>query len=58
MIFTVAVVRMGVLKLIHSITPFFHEKLAPEDFRFELFPILDDAAGTNSVNERARVWRR
>ncbi len=32
------VVKMGVLKLIHSITPYFYEKFAPRGVRFEIIP--------------------
>jgi ABC-type nitrate/sulfonate/bicarbonate transport system substrate-binding protein len=32
------VVRMGVLKLIHSITPYFYEKFVPAGYRVEVIP--------------------
>jgi len=32
------VIRMGVLKLIHSITPYFYEKFTPAGYRIEVLP--------------------
>jgi NitT/TauT family transport system substrate-binding protein len=32
------VIKMGVLKLIHSITPYFYEKFTPAGYRFEILP--------------------
>jgi NitT/TauT family transport system substrate-binding protein len=32
------VIRMGVLKLIHSITPYFYEKFTPAGYRIEILP--------------------
>ena len=32
------VVKMGVLKLIHSITPYFYDKFTPDGYRFEILP--------------------
>jgi NitT/TauT family transport system substrate-binding protein len=32
------VIKIGVLKLIHSITPYFYEKFTPAGYRFEIIP--------------------
>ena len=31
-------VKVGTLKLIHGITPYFYEKFAPEGVKFEIIP--------------------
>ncbi len=43
------VVKMGVLKLIHSITPYFYQKFAPEGVRFEIIPFESPNDGKNAV---------
>ena len=43
------VVKMGVLKLIHSITPYFYEKFAPEGTVVEITPFENPADGKDAV---------
>ncbi len=43
------VIKMGVLKLIHSITPYFYEKFTPDGYRFEILPFESPTEGKNAV---------
>lgn len=43
------VVKFGVLKLIHSITPYFYEKFTPAGYRFEIIPFESPNDGKNAV---------
>ena len=43
------VLKMGVLKLIHSITPYFYEKFTPDGYRFEILPFESPTEGKNAV---------
>lgn len=43
------VIRMGVLKLIHSITPYFYEKFVPAGYRVEIVPFENPTDGKNAV---------
>lgn len=42
-------VKIGALKLIHSITPYFYEKFAPEGVKFEIIPFETPTDGKNAV---------
>ena len=44
-----AVVRMGALKLIHSITPYFYEKFAPAGMTIEVIPFESPTECKNAV---------
>src|SRR3984957_19290540 len=46
------VVKMGVLKLIHSITPYFYEKFTPDGYRFEILSFESPTEGKNRSEER------
>ena len=48
-------IRMGVMKLVHSITPYFYEKFLPADDKIEIIPFstptdVKDAVVTKSVD--------
>lgn len=43
------VVKMGVLKLIHSITPYFYEKFTPAGMRIEILPFESPTECKNAV---------
>ena len=43
------VVKMGVLKLIHSITPYFYQQFAPEGVAIEITPFESPADGKDAV---------
>ena len=43
------VVKMGVLKLIHSITPYFYERFAPAGMKIEVIPFENPADCKNAV---------
>jgi ABC-type nitrate/sulfonate/bicarbonate transport system substrate-binding protein len=43
------VVRMGALKLIHSITPYFYDKFTPDGYRIEVVPFESPTDGKNAV---------
>jgi NitT/TauT family transport system substrate-binding protein len=43
------VVRVGTLKLIHGITPYFYEKFAPPGYRIEVVPFESPTDGKNAV---------
>ena len=45
----VVVVKMGVLKLIHSITPYFYEKFVPAGYRVEVIPFESPNDCKNAV---------
>jgi NitT/TauT family transport system substrate-binding protein len=45
----VVVVKMGVLKLIHSITPYFYEKFVPAGYQVEVIPFETPNDGKNAV---------
>jgi NitT/TauT family transport system substrate-binding protein len=42
-------VKVGTLKLIHGITPYFYEKFAPEGIKFEVIPFETPTDGKNAV---------
>ena len=44
-----AVIRMGSLKLIHSIAPHFYERFTPEGVRVEVIPFESPTEGKNAV---------
>jgi NitT/TauT family transport system substrate-binding protein len=46
-------VRMGALKLIHSITPWFYERFVPEGLHVEVIPFESPAEGKNAVVTRS-----
>ena len=43
------VLRVGTLKLIHGITPYFYEKFAPAGYRVEVVPFESPTDGKNAV---------
>ncbi|MBO0754951.1 MAG: NrtA/SsuA/CpmA family ABC transporter substrate-binding protein [Bradyrhizobiaceae bacterium] len=43
------VIKMGALKLIHSIAPYFYEKFAPAGYRIEVIPFESPTEGKNAV---------
>ena len=43
------VIKVGVLKLIHSITPYFYEKFTPAGYRIEIIPFESPTDGKNAV---------
>ena len=43
------VIKVGALKLIHSITPHFYEKFAPPGYRIEVVPFESPTDGKNAV---------
>jgi len=47
------VVKMGALKLIHSITPYFYEKFTPAGVRIEVLPFENPADCKNAVATRS-----
>ncbi len=42
-------IRMGVLKLVHSITPYFYEKFLPAGYRIEIIPFSTPTDGKDAV---------
>jgi NitT/TauT family transport system substrate-binding protein len=43
------VIKVGVLKLIHSITPYFYEKFTPPGYKIEIIPFESPTDGKNAV---------
>ncbi|ABD07540.1 Twin-arginine translocation pathway signal [Rhodopseudomonas palustris HaA2] len=43
------VIKIGTLKLIHGITPYFYEKFAPAGFKIEVIPFESPTDGKNAV---------
>jgi NitT/TauT family transport system substrate-binding protein len=43
------VLRVGTLKLIHGITPYFYEKFAPSGYKIEVIPFESPTDGKNAV---------
>ena len=43
------VIKMGALKLIHSITPYFYERFTPAGYRIEVIPFESPTEGKNAV---------
>ena len=43
------VIKVGALKLIHSITPYFYEKFTPAGYRIEVVPFESPTDGKNAV---------
>ena len=43
------VIKVGALKLIHSITPYFYDKFAPAGYRIEVVPFESPTDGKNAV---------
>src|SRR5207244_5843818 len=43
------VLRVGTLKLIHGITPYFYEKFAPAGYKVEVVPFESPTDGKNAV---------
>jgi ABC-type nitrate/sulfonate/bicarbonate transport system substrate-binding protein len=43
------VIKVGTLKLIHGITPYFYEKFAPSDIKIEVIPFETPTDGKNAV---------
>src|SRR5947207_15207845 len=43
------VLRVGTLKLIHGITPYFYEKFAPPGYKVEVVPFESPTDGKNAV---------
>src|SRR3954453_21277498 len=43
------VIRVGTLKLIHGITPYFYEKFAPAGYTVEVIPFESPTDGKNAV---------
>ncbi|MFC0284597.1 ABC transporter substrate-binding protein [Camelimonas abortus] len=47
------VIRMGALKLIHSIAPYFYEQFTPAGYRIEVVPFESPTEGKNAVVTRS-----
>jgi NitT/TauT family transport system substrate-binding protein len=45
----ITVIKMGALKLIHSIAPYFYEKFTPAGYKVEVIPFESPAEGKNAV---------
>src|ERR1051325_1928975 len=43
------VIKMGALKLIHSIAPYFYEKFTPAGYQVEVIPFESPTEGKNAV---------
>src|SRR5260221_14742848 len=43
------VIKVGALKLIHSITPYFYEKFTPAGYKIEVIPFESPTDGKNAV---------
>jgi len=43
------VIKMGALKLIHSITPYFYERFTPAGYKIEVIPFESPTEGKNAV---------
>src|SRR5712672_4567750 len=43
------IIKVGALKLIHSITPYFYEKFAPPGYKVEVIPFESPTDGKNAV---------
>ena len=43
------VIKMGALKLIHSIAPYFYEKFTPAGYKVEVYPFESPTEGKNAV---------
>src|SRR5258706_7333023 len=43
------VIKMGALKLIHSIAPYFYERFMPTGYKVEVFPFESPTEGKNAV---------
>ena len=43
------VIKVGTMKLIHGITPYFYEKFAPPGYRIEIIPFESPTDGKNAV---------
>src|ERR1700692_4454540 len=43
------VIKMGALKLIHSIAPYFYEKFTPTGYKVEVIPFESPTEGKNAV---------
>ena len=48
------VLRVGTLKLIHGITPYFYEKFAPPGYTVEVIPFESPTDGKNAVFPKAK----
>lgn len=46
-------IKMGVLKLVHSITPYFYEKFLPGGYRIEIIPFSTPTDGKDAVVTRS-----
>ena len=46
---TAVTIRMGVLKLVHSMTPYFYERFLPAGYRLELIPFSTPTDGKDAV---------
>jgi ABC-type nitrate/sulfonate/bicarbonate transport system substrate-binding protein len=42
-------IRMGVLKLVHSITPYFYERFLPPEYKIEIIPFSTPTDGKDAV---------
>lgn len=47
------VIRVGTLKLMHAITPYFYEKFAPAGYKIEVIPFETPTDGKNAVVTRS-----
>lgn len=47
------VIKVGTLKLIHAITPYFYEKFTPPGYKIEVFPYETPTDGKNAVVTRS-----
>ena len=47
------VIRVGTLKLIHAITPYFYDKFAPPGYKIEVIPFETPTDGKNAVVTRS-----
>jgi NitT/TauT family transport system substrate-binding protein len=47
------VIKVGTLKLIHAITPYFYEKFTPPGYKIEVIPYETPTDGKNAVVTRS-----
>ena len=48
----VVTIKMGALKLIHSIAPYFYEKFTPAGYKVEVIPFESPTEGKNAVRHQ------
>ena len=47
------IIKVGTLKLIHAITPYFYEKFTPAGYKIEVIPYETPTDGKNAVVTRS-----